>query len=102
MTNTSTTIQLPKREPLYQNSQTVDRQLQVETKVFNYDRCFWSANMPFEASFASQEDVYKFIGLDVIDDVFAGFNSSVFAYGQTGSGKSYRYVIITLCPVFIL
>lgn len=29
------------------------------------------------------------MGIDVIQNAFAGYNACIFAYGQTGSGKSY-------------
>ena len=44
---------------------------------------------PVAAPFASQLDVYRRCGKDVIEHALAGFNVSVFAYGQTGSGQSY-------------
>ena len=34
--------------------------------------------------YASQEDVYNAIGLQVLENAFDGYNASVFAYGQTG------------------
>jgi kinesin family protein 5 len=27
--------------------------------------------------------------LESVDDVYKGFNATIFAYGQTGSGKTY-------------
>jgi hypothetical protein len=33
--------------------------------------------------------VYKCLGVDVVDSAFEGYNACVFAYGQTGSGKTY-------------
>lgn len=37
----------------------------------------------------SQEDMFCLVGAPVIENVMAGFNSSIFAYGQTGSGKTH-------------
>ena len=33
--------------------------------------------------------VYKCLGVDVVDSSYEGYNACVFAYGQTGSGKTY-------------
>eukprot|EP00884_Botryococcus_braunii_P012461 jgi/Botrbrau1/21215/Bobra.39_2s0016.1 len=37
----------------------------------------------------AQEDMFCLVGAPVIENVMAGFNSSIFAYGQTGSGKTH-------------
>ncbi|PNX96039.1 kinesin-like protein KIN12B-like, partial [Trifolium pratense] len=34
-------------------------------------------------------DMFELIGVPLVENCLAGFNSSVFAYGQTGSGKTY-------------
>eukprot|EP00746_Dinoflagellata_sp_MGD_P009475 gnl/MRDRNA2_/MRDRNA2_119280_c0_seq1.p1 gnl/MRDRNA2_/MRDRNA2_119280_c0~~gnl/MRDRNA2_/MRDRNA2_119280_c0_seq1.p1 ORF type:complete len:1291 (+),score=258.30 gnl/MRDRNA2_/MRDRNA2_119280_c0_seq1:198-4070(+) len=57
-------------------------------KTFTYDYSYWS----FDEStpdFVSQEDVYRDIGVKILQNALAGFNGCLFAYGQTGSGKSY-------------
>ncbi|RHN42518.1 putative plus-end-directed kinesin ATPase [Medicago truncatula] len=38
---------------------------------------------------ATQLDIFELIGVPLVENCLAGFNSSVFAYGQTGSGKTY-------------
>uniref|UniRef100_A0A0D9W3Q9 Kinesin motor domain-containing protein n=1 Tax=Leersia perrieri TaxID=77586 RepID=A0A0D9W3Q9_9ORYZ len=38
---------------------------------------------------SSQEDIFKLVGLPLVENCLSGFNSSIFAYGQTGSGKTY-------------
>lgn len=38
---------------------------------------------------STQEDVFKLVGLPLVENCLSGFNSSIFAYGQTGSGKTY-------------
>ncbi|XP_072969272.1 kinesin-like protein KIN-12B isoform X1 [Typha angustifolia] len=38
---------------------------------------------------STQEDLFRFVGLPLVENCMAGFNSSIFAYGQTGSGKTY-------------
>ncbi|XP_057430385.1 kinesin-like protein KIN-12B isoform X2 [Lotus japonicus] len=38
---------------------------------------------------ATQLDIFDHVGVPLVENCLAGFNSSVFAYGQTGSGKTY-------------
>ena len=38
---------------------------------------------------ATQEEIFKLVGQNTLDNALAGYNASVFAYGQTGSGKTY-------------
>ncbi|XP_062186174.1 kinesin-like protein KIN-12A [Phragmites australis] len=38
---------------------------------------------------STQEDIFKLVGLPLVENCLSGFNSSIFAYGQTGSGKTY-------------
>ncbi|KAM3929253.1 interferon-induced very large GTPase 1-like [Leptodactylus fuscus] len=58
-------------------------------KVFAFDHCFWSADDEGPAAYTSQQDIFKTLGEDVLDSIFAGFNSCIVAYGQTGSGKTF-------------
>ena len=39
-----------------------------------------------------QRKVYNDLGKGVLENAWAGFNTSLFAYGQTGSGKSWSIV----------
>ena len=57
-------------------------------KEFTFDHSYWSFD-PYDPGFASQEQVYKDLGADVVTDAFEGYNCCIFAYGQTGSGKTY-------------
>ncbi|XP_067139830.1 kinesin-like protein KIF13A isoform X3 [Centruroides vittatus] len=59
-----------------------------QPKTFAFDHCFWSFNEN-DDHYASQEDVYKSLGADILDNAFQGYNACIFAYGQTGSGKSF-------------
>uniref|UniRef100_A0A914L7E7 Kinesin motor domain-containing protein n=2 Tax=Meloidogyne incognita TaxID=6306 RepID=A0A914L7E7_MELIC len=86
----------------------------TNTKQFGFDFCFpstqqqefnpniasTSSSSSFNSTLSSQqfntnllegtqEQLFKTIGIDVINNAFCGFNTCVFAYGQTGSGKSY-------------
>ncbi|XP_010270151.1 PREDICTED: kinesin-like protein KIN-12F [Nelumbo nucifera] len=38
---------------------------------------------------SSQEDVFQLIGVPLVKNSLAGFNTSILSYGQTGSGKTY-------------
>jgi kinesin family protein 16B len=57
-------------------------------KDFTFDFSYWSYD-PKDSHFASQEQVFKDLGLDVVGNAFQGYNACVFAYGQTGSGKTH-------------
>ena len=45
--------------------------------------------LPLHLTRACTTQVFRDLGLDVIESAFNGYNACVFAYGQTGSGKSY-------------
>ncbi|KAL0868865.1 hypothetical protein ABMA27_007210 [Loxostege sticticalis] len=57
-------------------------------KDFTFDHSYWSFDSD-DKQYASQEQVFSDLGLDVIDSAFEGYNACVFAYGQTGSGKTF-------------
>lgn len=44
---------------------------------------------PEDINYASQIQVYKDIGEEMLLHAFEGYNVCIFAYGQTGAGKSY-------------
>ncbi|XP_008826335.1 kinesin-like protein KIF13B isoform X1 [Nannospalax galili] len=39
--------------------------------------------------YAGQDDVFRCLGENILQNAFDGYNACIFAYGQTGSGKSY-------------
>ena len=39
--------------------------------------------------FATQEQVYQDLGIEMLEHSFEGYNVCIFAYGQTGAGKSF-------------
>lgn len=43
-------------------------------------------------NYLMQKRVFDDIGKGILDNAWAGFNSSLFAYGQTGSGKSFSVI----------
>uniref|UniRef100_W5N8E4 Kinesin family member 1C n=1 Tax=Lepisosteus oculatus TaxID=7918 RepID=W5N8E4_LEPOC len=58
-------------------------------KNFTFDYSYWSHTTPEDPQFASQQQVYKDIGEEMLLHAFEGYNVCIFAYGQTGAGKSY-------------
>lgn len=44
---------------------------------------------PEDINYASQKQVYRDIGEEMLQHAFEGYNVCIFAYGQTGAGKSY-------------
>ena len=55
-------------------------ELSGETSSFSFDRVFGMAS--------TQAEVFGFLG-GTLEDVFAGYNATIFAYGQTSSGKTH-------------
>lgn len=54
-------------------------------------------SMPFSFDRAydentEQDTLFQYIGIELLQHAFNGFNTCVFAYGQTGSGKSHSMV----------
>ncbi|XP_059198100.1 kinesin-like protein KIF1A isoform X16 [Centropristis striata] len=60
-----------------------------DNKSFNFDYSYWSHTSPEDINYASQMQVYKDIGEEMLLHAFEGYNVCIFAYGQTGAGKSY-------------
>ncbi|XP_040202911.1 kinesin-like protein KIF1C isoform X2 [Rana temporaria] len=58
-------------------------------KNFTFDHSYWSHTKEEDPTFASQHQVYKDIGEEMLLHAFEGYNVCIFAYGQTGAGKSY-------------
>ncbi|KAI9502736.1 P-loop containing nucleoside triphosphate hydrolase protein [Coemansia spiralis] len=48
---------------------------------FTYDRVFGSET--------TQSQIYNYAIRDTLEDIFNGYNGTVFCYGQTGSGKTF-------------
>ena len=67
-------------------------------RVFTFDHALWSTDANAShaedgdgdaTGFASQEVVFRVLGVRLLCSAWAGYNATIFAYGQTGSGKSY-------------
>uniref|UniRef100_A0AAZ3RCN0 Kinesin-like protein n=1 Tax=Oncorhynchus tshawytscha TaxID=74940 RepID=A0AAZ3RCN0_ONCTS len=65
------------------------KQPKNEGKSFTFDYSYWSHTTAEDERFASQRQVYKDIGEEMLLHAFEGYNVCIFAYGQTGAGKSY-------------
>lgn len=59
-----------------------------DTKSFTFDHSYWSHRKE-DHHYASQDQVYKDIGAEMLKHAIQGYNVCIFAYGQTGAGKSY-------------
>ncbi|TKY87059.1 hypothetical protein EX895_003736 [Sporisorium graminicola] len=55
-----------------------------KTMPFSFDRAYDENT--------EQDTLFQYIGVELLEHAFNGFNTCVFAYGQTGSGKSHSMV----------
>ncbi|XP_042519869.1 kinesin-like protein KIN-12F isoform X2 [Macadamia integrifolia] len=55
--------------------------LSVGDRLFSFDDVVDSSS--------SQEEFFKLVGVPLVKNSLAGFNTSILSYGQTGSGKTY-------------
>ncbi|KAJ4977105.1 hypothetical protein NE237_002211 [Protea cynaroides] len=55
--------------------------LSLGDRLFSFDSVVDSSS--------SQEDIFKLVGVPLVKNSLAGFNTSILSYGQTGSGKTY-------------
>ncbi|SNX88021.1 probable Kinesin-3 motor protein [Melanopsichium pennsylvanicum] len=78
-----------------------DRQLVLQppsdTDTRESSKATKKKSMPFSFDRAYDENteqhtLFQYIGLELLQHAFNGFNTCVFAYGQTGSGKSHSMV----------
>lgn len=58
---------------------------------YTFDRLFGPNTM--------QEEVYQYIGKDMVANVLAAYNATIFSYGQTSSGKTYTMEGVLEDPV---
>ncbi|XP_038044731.1 kinesin-like protein KIF28P [Patiria miniata] len=77
---------------------------QGEPKKFTFDQSYWSHDgykegpdgylepASTKSPYADQRQVFKDLGISVLENAWKGYNCCMFAYGQTGSGKSYSVV----------
>lgn len=54
-------------------------------KHYKYDYSYWSCDdNTHQHTFATQEQVYRDLGIEMLQHAFEGYNVCIFAYGQTG------------------
>jgi kinesin family protein 1 len=59
-------------------------------KHYKYDYSYWSCDENVNnQKFATQEQVYQDLGIEMLEHSFEGYNVCIIAYGQTGAGKSF-------------
>ncbi|GLT57553.1 hypothetical protein SLA2020_305190 [Shorea laevis] len=66
--------------------------IQVVKKVSADTLSVGERNFTFDSvldSNSNQEDVFQVVGIPLVKEALAGYNTSVLSYGQSGSGKTY-------------
>nr|QWT43322.1 kinesin-like protein KIN12A [Citrullus lanatus] len=72
-----------------------DREEEVERtvkRVSSDELTFGDRKFSFDSVFDSdskQEDIFSKIGIPLVKDALAGYNTSIMSFGQTGSGKTF-------------
>ena len=80
------------RERAIGADQAVDIKIEPERIVIQDPSSGRPRSFPMDAAFRGdcrQIDVFDTIARPSVDDIFLGYNGTIFAYGQTGSGKSW-------------
>ena len=65
--------------------------LQECANIFKFDSCFWSFDSA-QPNYSTQEDIYRSIGSEIVENALNGISSSCFAYGQTGTGEYISFI----------
>ena len=73
-------------------SNTTEEKKDAADRHFTFDHAFDSTLPKDDPHHASQETIWKALGVGILDSAFDGFNVSFLAYGQTGAGKSHTMV----------
>ena len=60
-----------------------------EPRKFGFHRCYYSTDDSMGHAPINNKEVFDDIGKEILDQMYQGYNSTIFAYGQTGSGKSF-------------
>lgn len=78
--------------------------LNVRICKYTFNTCVRAGKLvAVSAKYATQEDVYRDIGQEVLDSAFEGYNATLFAYGQTGSGTCMlRAACLKLCALCVV
>ncbi|KAG7297671.1 hypothetical protein JYU34_018387 [Plutella xylostella] len=86
--NAKLIVQMEGKKTRLLNSKEHNDGSREKSKDFTFDYSYWSFDGA-DPQYASQDQVFADLGVDVIDSAFEGYNACVFAYGQTGSGKTF-------------
>lgn len=60
-----------------------------EMKKFGFHRCYYSTDDAMGHAPVNNAFLFDDIGKEVLNNIYQGYNATIFAYGQTGAGKSY-------------
>eukprot|EP00697_Spironema_sp_BW2_P015587 gnl/Spiro4/649_TR368_c0_g1_i1.p1 gnl/Spiro4/649_TR368_c0_g1~~gnl/Spiro4/649_TR368_c0_g1_i1.p1 ORF type:complete len:1006 (-),score=319.75 gnl/Spiro4/649_TR368_c0_g1_i1:111-3128(-) len=71
------------------DSVVVRNPLTKQENQFTLNFCYDSGCEPGSPNYASQETVFRDLGVGLLKNSMQGYNATMFAYGQTGSGKTY-------------
>jgi kinesin family member 1 len=69
-------------DPCYYEKPATPRDRRISERSFQFDYSFNSLNFSDECSDSTQAGIYEKIGKPLIENVFDGFNCSLFAYGK--------------------
>ncbi|KAG7028277.1 Kinesin-like protein KIN-12F, partial [Cucurbita argyrosperma subsp. argyrosperma] len=61
-------------------------------RISSNELAYGDRKLSFDSVFDSdskQEDIFQKIGIPLVKDALAGYNTSIMSYGQTGSGKTF-------------
>ena len=58
-------------------------------RKFAFHRSYYSTDDSMGHPPVTNEEVFNDIGKEVLQQIYGGFNATIFAYGQTGAGKSF-------------
>ena len=64
----------------------------TESSLWEHDRLRFLNMVPMQPTF--KHGLLICVGIrETVDDVFKGYNGTVFAYGQTGAGKTFSMMV---------
>ena len=58
-------------------------------RKFAFHRAYYSTDDSMGHPPVTNKEVFDDIGKEVLEQIYQGFNATIFAYGQTGAGKSF-------------
>ena len=58
-------------------------------RKFAFHRAYYSTDDAMGHPPIDNHQVFNDVGKEVLDQIYQGYNATIFAYGQTGAGKSF-------------